>query len=226
MKRVLLLITLASAIVFASCSKKDNGSDNIEIVDPDYGYIPFYPGNYWVYEQFSIDTLGNETLLNEYDSVVITGTATVNSKSYIVFEGTFLSGPNEVDTILLLRDSSGYYVDPSGNIHMANNNFTDTLSFYTFTNNNTGDTLYQSWYTLEKEPSEISVGAGVFPTINFRGSILTFNPNPGVDDIRYKNRLYSHNVGLVLDTYFFLGSPKRFERRLARYHVDKNSAIH
>lgn len=226
MKRVLLLFAVATFLVLASCSKNDNESGGSQPTDPDYGYIPFYPGNYWIYEHFKIDSLGNETLQDVYDSVVITGTTTINSLSYYVFQGTFMSGVNDLDTVMILRDSAGYYVDPSGNIHMADNNFTDTLSYTAFTNNNTGDTLYQSWYKMEEEPGQATVEAGVFETVNYMGTILTHNPAPGVDSIRYKDQLYSRNSGQVLDTYFYLGAPLLFERRLIKYYVDENSVTY
>jgi hypothetical protein len=173
-----------------------------------------------VYDHYKIDGEGNETLLDYYDSIAITGTVVENGKSFLVFEGTW------ANMGMKLRDSSGYYVNPAGNIHMSEGHFDDTLSINTFQNNNTGDTLYQSWYQLLEDPSSVVVNAGEFETVNFRGTILTFNPNQGVDLIRYKDQLYSRNTGLVLDTYYFLGSPDKYERRLARFFVDQRSAVH
>ena len=225
MKRVKILGIAVLILTLASCNKNDdNNSDNTQLVPWDAGYIPFYPGNYWVYEQYKIDTLGNETLLNTYDSVVITGTTNINGIPYLVFEGIWMSGPDLVDTVYMLRDSLGYYVDPSGWIYFSDENFTDTLASSTLIIN--GDTLYESWYKMESEPQIVSVPAGTFDVLNYRGTIHTINPNPHVADIRYKDKLYSKNVGQVLDTYFYLGSPDRFERRLKHYFVDQRSAVH
>lgn len=220
MKRLLFLLSIPAIVVFISCSKNDMNSENTQLKELDFGYIPLYPGNYWIYDHYKIDKAGNETLLDSYDSIAITGTALENGKPYLVFEGTW------ANMEMKLRDSSGYYVNPAGNIHMSDDHFMDTLSFYTFRNNHTGDTIYQSWYQLLEDPGSVVVDAGAFETVNFRGTILTFNPNQGVDSIRYKNQLYSRNTGLVLDTYYFLGSTEKFERRLVRFFVDKRSAVH
>lgn len=226
MKRVNFLIIAALILIITSCSKDENNSGTTSLVIPEAGYIPFYPGNYWVYEQYMIDTLGNETMLNHYDSIAITGTTMVNGIQYLVFEGTWMSGPEFVDTIYMLRDSSGYYVDPSGWIHFTDQNFTDTLNTYTGLNNHTGDTLYQSWYKMESQLQNINVPAGEFDALNYQGTIYTHNPNQGVQVIRYKDRFYSNNVGMVLDTYFYLGSPNRMERRLKHYFIDQRSFIY
>jgi hypothetical protein len=226
MKRVHVLLLALLISISYSCSKEDNDNGNIELVPLNYGYIPFYPGNYWVYEHYKIDTLGNETLLNHYDSVFISGTETVNGISYIVFEGTWMSGAFIMDTLNMLRDSIGYYVNPSGIIHFTDQNFTDTLYSFTGVNNNTGEVMYESWYKMEPQPHIISVPAGDFEVLNYHGTVYTPNPNQGVQDYRYKDRLFAKNVGMVLDTYYFLGSPTKFERRLIRYLVDQRSAVY
>ncbi len=224
MKRVNVFIITVLILILASCSKNENNNSNTSLVIPDAGYIPFYPGNYWVYEHYKIDSLGNETFLETYDSVAITGTEMVNGIPYLVFEGTWMSGLELMDTVYLLRDSLGYYVDPSGWIHCTDQNFTDTLETFAMVVSN-NDTLYEVWYKMLSEPQIISVPAGEFEALNYQGTIYTHNPNQGVPDIRYKDRYYSNNVGLVLDTYFYLGSPYKMERRLKHYYVDKGSFI-
>lgn len=225
MKREIIFIIAILAIVLTSCSKSDN-TGNTQLVAADFGYIPFYPGNYWVYDVYQIDTLGNETLLNHYDSVAITGTEMLNNIPYIVFEGTFLKSSEILSSKILLRDSLGYIVDSEGKIHFSDENFSDTLVSYFATNNNTGDTLYKLTGKMEHEPSSVIVPAGDFETLNFMETIFTYNPPSNVPEIRYQDKLYSKNIGMVLDTYHYLGSPTRFERRLKHYYVDKNSAVH
>ncbi len=223
MKRVQILIIAALFITFASCSKDDDKNGDTILTAPEAGYIPFYPGNYWVYEQYRIDTLGNETLLNHYDSIVITGTTVIDGKSYYVFEGTWMSGSLAMDTLNMLRDSSGYYLSPSGNVNFTDQNFTDTLHTYTVVNNHTGDTLFQAWYKMESQPQMITVPSGEFEALNYLGTIYTHNPNQGVQEIRYTDRYFTKNVGMIFDTYYYIGSPNRMERRLKHYYVNENS---
>lgn len=225
MKRVNFLMIAALILVFFSCSENDDDMGSTQLVALDAGYIPFYPGNYWVYEQYRIDTLGNETILDTYDSVFISRIEVVNGIQYFVFEGTWMSSPDSIDNLFALRDSAGYFVDPSGTIYFTDQNFTDTLETFTFVISN-GDTLYESWYKMESEPQTISVPAGEFEALNYHGTIHTIYPNPQVPAIRYKDKLYSKNVGLVLDNYFYLGSPNRFERRLKHYYIDQQSFLY
>ena len=214
----MLFVIAAATLVLFSCDRTDDNPSSPS-VSWGAGYIPVYPGNYWIYEHYRIDTLGNEILQNDYDSIVVTGTTLQGGKSYIVFEGNWMSGSSGLDTVLMLRDSSGYYVDPGGRIHFSYVNFDDTLHTYLGLNNNTGDTLYDSWYKMEQEPQWVVVPAGTYEALSCRGTILTYHPNFGVPPLRYTDEMYSKNVGMVLDTYYYLGSPVRFERRLKRYQV-------
>lgn len=222
MKRVNFLMIVALMFAFFSCSEKDDDTGSTQLVTPEAGYIPFYPGNYWVYDQYKIDTLGNETLLNTYDSVFISGIEVVNGIQYFVFESTWMSGPDLTDTLYLLRDSAGYYVDPTGWIHFTDQNFTDTLETYSMVTPN-GDTLYDSWYKMLEEPQIISVPAGEFEALNYQGTIYTHVPSQGVPYTRYKDRYFTNDIGIVFDTYFYLGSPLRMERRLKHYYIDQQS---
>ena len=222
MKKGLIFVVAAATLTLLSCNRND---DNTPSPPGPWGagYIPVYPGNYWIYEHYRIDTLGNETLQNDYDSIVVTGKATVNGNSFIVFEGTWNSGPNALDTVLMLRDSSGYYVDPDGRIHFSYVNFSDTLNSIVSINKHTGDTLYELSYKMDKEPAWVTVPAGTFETLNCVGTVYTHIPNPGVPSLRYMDEMYAQGTGVVLRTYYYLGSPVRFERRLARYYVSDQS---
>jgi len=222
MKRVNFLIFTVLMFTLFSCSKDENNNGNTNLTPWEAGYIPLYPGNYWVYEHYKIDTLGNETFSDNYDSVVITGIEIIGGVQYFVFEGTWMSSPDPMDTLFALRDSAGYFVDPSGTIYFTDQNFTDTLETFTFVISN-GDTLYESCYKMESEPQVVTVPAGTFETLNYNGTIRTIYPAPNVQKIRDKDQLYAKNVGQVLDTYFYLGSPNRFERRLKHYFVNQQS---
>lgn len=222
MKKVKLFVVAAAILTLFSC---DKNSDDPSMSSGPWGagYIPVYPGNYWIYGHYHIDTLGNETLSNVYDSVVITGTASVGGHSYIVFMGTWMSGIDVVDTVMMIRDSLGYYVDPLGKIHFSYINFSDTLHTLVSLNNHTGDTLCELSYKMEKDPKWVTVPAGTFESLNYLGTVYTNDPNPNVPVYRYMDELYSKGTGLVLKTYYYLGSPLRFERRLVRYHVSDQS---
>ncbi len=222
MKKVMVFAVAAATFALISCNKNDEAPSTPS--GPwGAGYIPAYPGNYWVYEHIRIDTLGNETPQNTYDSIAVTGKAVIGGREYIVFKGTWRSAPELMDTVMLLRDSAGCYVDPAGEIHFSYSNFTDTLLAFNAVQNPAGDTMYTLWRRMEPEPQWVTVAAGTFQALNFRGTVLTSDPNPGVPAFRYQDKLFARNTGMVLDTYHYLGSPTRFERRLKRYHVSDRS---
>ena len=110
-------------------------------------------------------------------------------------------------------------MDPDGEIHFSYMNIKDTLLTFFWMNNNTGDTMNILWRKMETQPAWITLEAGSFGVVNFHGTVYTCDPNPGVSLLRYMDKLYSKGVGMVFDTYYFVGSPFRFERRLHHYHV-------
>jgi hypothetical protein len=213
----MIFVVAAATLTILSCNRSD---DETTTPAGPWGanYLPAYPGNYWVYGHYRIDTLGNETLQNTYDSLAVTGKASIDGQHYIVFEGTWMSGPDPMDTVMLLRDSAGCYVDPDGVIHFSYMNFTDTLHTH-YGVFNAGDTLFAVWKKMENEPQWVKVDAGSFEALNYKETVFTYEPNTGVPAFRHENTLFSKHVGMILDTYHYLGSPVRFERRLLRYHV-------
>ena len=218
MRKVFVIITLATTLALFSCNRNDE-TTSAPRTPWGAGYLPAYPGNYWVYGHYRIDTLGTEILQDTYDSIAVTGKTVIDGSEYIVFEGTWMSGPEFMDTVMLLRDSAGCYVDPAGRIHFSYTNFSDTLYLDFGVFNAAGDTLFARWRFMEENPQWVTVEAGTFEALNYKGTIQTFDPNPGVPALRYEKRMFSQNVGMVIDTYYYLGSPNRFERRLQRYLV-------
>jgi hypothetical protein len=218
MRKVMIFVVAAATLTLDSCNRNDETTP-APTAPWGAGYLPAYPGNYWVYGHYKIDTTGNEVLLNAYDSLAVTGKTWIAGKEYIVFEGTWMSGPEFMDTVMLLRDSAGCYVDPQGAIHFSYMNFDDTLFMDYGIFNAAGDTLYARWYMMDSDPQWVTVDAGTFEALNYKGTVYTYNPNPGVPVEREEKKMFSQNVGIVLSTYYYLGSPNRHERRLQRYHV-------
>lgn len=209
-----LMITL-----FASCEKDDLNSTN----DPaeKTNYLPLDVGNYWIYKHFDIDSLGNETEINKTDSIVIRRDTIINNNQYFILEGTnYPFNGGHWGIIDILRDSSGYLVNEKGQIKFSKDNFTDILAskIEVFEN----DTLYTLTYQMEKMTNPVTVPAGEFEVLNFKGTVLTHQQFKGTKNPRFLNNLYSNNVGKILQTYFFLSSPNFSEKRLVRYNIKKD----
>ena len=65
--------------------------------------------------------------------------------------------------------------------------------------------------------------AGLFEVLNFKGTALSYRDLSGIENPRYLNNLYAKGVGKVLQTYFFFHSPVISEKRLIKYHINKEN---
>lgn len=201
-----------------SCKKENSNLANN--TEKEFNYMPLQIGNYWVYKNYDIDSVGNETDLNKIDSVIIKRDTIINTKQYFVLEGTnypFRNGKWGI--IEIIRDSAGCIIDHNGKVKFSPNNFADTLASKIDTLY--GDTLDIQTYRMEKITNLVTVPAGEFSVLNFKGTVVTPLKNPGIQNPRYLNNLYANHVGRVLETYFFLSSPIISEKRLYKYHVLK-----
>ena len=206
-------------VYFTSCQK--DGAEPEPDIQKAHNYFPLEIGNYWIYSNYEIDTLGNEKDMNKKDSVIISRDTTIRGNQYYILEG--LKFPNNVShwsIIDILRDSSGYLVDDKGGIKFSATNFKDTL--YTFVQLNNEDTLYTLTYKMEKSNSLVTVPAGEFKALNFKGTVFTPFTIKGIKNPRYIDNYYAENVGKIFQTYFYMSSQKTFEKRLIRYKIENS----
>ena len=95
---------------------------------------------------------------------------TRESSWYYVFEGTnYPWSGGQWKVINMLRDSSGYLVDVHGIIRFAPDNFTEVLA--SKTEIHSGDTLYTLTYKMEAVHDEVTVPAGKFRVLNYKGTV-------------------------------------------------------
>jgi len=218
MKKALSVFFICCLVL--SCSKKD------EVVEPTPSNVDFTPmsvGNYWVYGNFRIDTLGNENQLPRIDSVSITGKEIIRSKTYYVFKGSYyFTSAGENSILWKLRDSSGYLVDTNGRIQFAHNNFSDSLDVYCLVNPRQNDTVYCHAYQLQKSVYPITVPAGTFNALNYQRLITLYGhyARPNVPNPREWDTFYANGVGRILETTFYASQPGHNEIRLLRYRVN------
>lgn len=212
--RNLILVGTALTLIFTSC-KKETVEKNIPSTTPDY--TPLSIGNYWVYQYYSIDTLGNENQ-SAYlrDSIVINRDTVINGKTYFILEGINMLQSPEWRIISLLRDSSDYLVNAGGEILFSSTNFTDVLSTKTHVMNS--DTLFTLQYSMQKE-STVNVPAGKFTALNYHGTLITTHPPSYIKNPRNLPTYYAAGVGKILHSYYYLSSPTRHEKRLVKYYV-------
>ena len=201
-------------VIIISCQKND------ELEVSKSNFTPLKIGNYWIYKNYNVDSIGNETEISTIDSVVITRDTIINSMKFFIFEGTNYPFIRERQIIDILKDSSGYLVNSKGQILFSENNFIDTL-YKRVELGGVNDTIFTCTYKMEKPNYSVTVPAGTFDVLNFKGTLFSYvnlqeNQNP-----KYMNTYYADNVGKILITYLYLNSPMIIERRLLRYHIEE-----
>jgi len=207
--RKLIVLSLTMALLYA-CQKITNSE-----ISAESSYTPMEIGKYWIYAHYLIDANGHAIPQSRTDSVIITGDTLVNGSRYYVFKGTnYPWNGSQWQTIAMLRDSSGYLLDVNGNIRFAEDNFSEVLARKTETQN--GDTLYTLTFKMEVMSGMITVPAGSFETLNYRGTVTMPHERPGIQNPRYINTLYAKETGKILETYFFLNDARINEKRLLR----------
>lgn len=216
MRKVILLLCVTT-IVFVSCKKEE------EVIEQNpastENYNPLTIGSYWVFETFLIDEQGVESSTSTIDSIIVDRDTIINGNTYMVVEGT--NNPYNGGSwgiVRIIRDSLDYIVNDAGVILFSSTDFSSVLHERVEVYNL--DTLYKTTYAMEETPGLITVPAGEFNVLNFKGSLITYNPNQDITNPRYLNHYYADGIGKILETYFYLSSPRIYEKRLVRYHIE------
>lgn len=212
MKNFLLLFAL-TILAFSAC--KDYDSDFY----PDYANLD--TGNYWIYERYKLDSNGVSSPMGVFDSIFVAEDTMINGVLYHRYmEDQYLSPPGY--EVVFLRDSLHYLVDESGQRLFSSENFSETLWDHTITIQNGShtniDTICDIFRKMTDDNLNISVAAGTFSTKNAQ---LVYQMYPGFDQggtVRYMERRYAENVGLIEETLpFFISDKNYIVRRLVRY---------
>ena len=195
-------------ISLLSCTKSD---DTTPPASEDY--MALKVGNYWIYQNYEIDTNGVASPTDDWDSAYISKDTVVNGKTYYkAHRKPIMASLSQL--IHLLRDSSGYMVDVHGEILMSEQNFTDTLMVDT-----ANAFLYRGYLKMVAKDSLVTVPAGDFITRTARMSVIPVDPNDP-HPVRYTYDVYAKNIGRIKNHSFFYNSDKHFESRLVRYHTE------
>jgi hypothetical protein len=208
MKRYFTLFLIAAA-AFSSCKKDDDCTCPAPVTPtaatPANNYIKLAIGNYWVYDDYTVDTNNVATLDAAYDSAYVYDDSVINGNTYYKLFDLYLT--------TLLRDSSGFIVDQSGKVHFTNVVFNLPIAFTDY-----GAGIgYSEQMTLSTQVSQ-TVPAGTFTAYDWQTTAHFDSPHPW-SAVRYAHAYYSENVGKVKQVYFFYSQSETHERRLNHYHV-------
>lgn len=206
-----LFFIAVAVIFFVSCEQVD------ETVQLFTSYQPVAPGSYWVYDHYLVKPDHSAELIpDRRDSLYVAGDTIIRGETYAVIRGTDKKlGIREPELLCMMRDSSGYLVNQAGEILLATDRFGEVVRTQDFIINGT-DTMYTCTYVMHQTDAPVTVPAGTFEVIDYRGKVVDrFHTQP-----RYRHDYYARDIGKVLSTYFYLSdSTQYFESRLVKFQI-------
>lgn len=206
-------------MVIYSCNK-NKGTDpttpttNITTY-PNYSQLKV--GNYWVYEEFYIDTNGVATPRNIFDSCFIEKDTIINSQTYFKLNSPYMAGDTDIS---FLRDSLHYIINSDGYIVFTSKDFSNVFyvgSYIALPS----DTICQITRKMIDKDVSVTTPAGNYITTNAKTTYNMFPHWNVAGSLRYRKARYAKNVGLVIETGpFSLTDPNYIEKRLVRFHLN------
>lgn len=221
MKNSTLSILLIVCTIFIfSCKKEFVSKPNVvEHETVNYpNFSKFNVGTYWVYQQFIIDTLGNETPTNNYDSCYVEADTIINGLTFNVINKANPNSSSLPRIRNLTRDSLHYIVDLGEKIIFSSEDFQTIFDSHDYIINNV-DTFYHVNKRMANKDFTVNTPVGTFITSDYVQEYYYHFPT--FDNPRVMHTRYAENVGLVIETIpFFSSNPNYTERRLIRYHLN------
>jgi len=220
MKNLKFCLTLLVLLLFIISCKKDKTEPapapvSYALQYSDYSQLKV--GNYWVYQTYQVDSLGNSTCMYSLDSCFVEKDTLINGHIYFkVYRNYYV--PFLIN--LYIRDSLHYVVDAGGNILFSSQDFTTVFDHY-YTTASFSDTAAEVVAKMEDPNLLVTIEAGTFLTCDYRLTYYMYpnwsaNGNP-----RIRHTRYARDIGIVMETLpIYFGNPNYIERRLLRYHLN------
>lgn len=214
MKQVLLVC--ASAMLLFSCTKKEASVQETNPSNPPAptytisDYTKLTPGNYWIYQEVSIDTLNNITALPGFDSCYIKGDTVINGNPYAIMVNL---PPAVSNNETYLRDSASFLVNNHGGLLFT------CADFNTVIYKDSVPGVYTLSYSVSSTPSTVLTPMGTYSCYDCMGT-FTYLTKVSLPPVRYAHNYYSASLGLVDVTTFYIASPNTLQFWLVRARVN------
>ena len=215
MKKLMLTAVICS-VVFFGCSKEEEVKEDISPVETPQiiKHMPLAIGNYWVYDTYQIDTLGNESIFSSSDSAYVDRDTLINDKVYYIIEGDFNA---KMATGNIIRNESNSILYSDGSIRFTTNNLASIFRRDT-TNVGGGNSIHMKIWVNVPTPT-ILVPAGSFACYD-RETEMTPTQIDYPWGTRSQHSYYNKTAGVVLSEFHFYSSPSIFETRLVRFNIN------
>ena len=219
-EKIKLPFLAASCAVLLICSCEKDDQDDNQVTPPPIvydNYSQLRVGNYWIYQRFEVDSLGNGTPTSVYDSCYVEKDTLINNQVYFKVYRPQPASPNQ--SYSYLRDSLHYTVNPLGEIVFSSLDFTTIFQDQYFINGI--DTMHRYTTRMADQNLLVSTPAGNLVTSNFKKNYEMFGGMAVNGLNRPINTRYTKDVGMVTETLiFFSAQTTYFERRLVSYHLN------
>lgn len=174
-------------------------------------------GNYWIYQRFNVDSIGNATPTSVYDSCYVEKDTIINSITYYKLVKPSISSALSYS---FLRDSLNYTVNHIGTILFSSQDFS-TIFESNYLMAGVGDTLCHKVKKMTDQNMIVTTPAGTFITSNAKETYFMY-PAWSFNGVkRERENRYSENIGIIIETLtFFVSNPNYTERRLLRYNLN------
>lgn len=214
MKRVFLI--MAGIVLLASSCKKGE-TDTPTPSTPTADYMQLKVGNYWVYDRYRVDSLGNETIYEAADSNIIIGDTIIRDELF------FKKMHNHPHQLTYVRDSNGYLINDQGEILFSDHDFSNILRADTV-----GGNYFYIEYSMMQSDTSTVVPFGTYDALTYRGKVIPLKPEYPFG-INYLYYFYADSLGMIKSSYYYGSYPYiRTEMRLASFgniEIGKNQDI-
>jgi len=219
MKNVMLIAVISTAVLIG-CSKEkltENKESSSSCVDyQSVDFIPLTIGNYWVYDTYRIDTLGNETISNSGDSAYVDRDTIINGKTFYIIEGD-LYAKQAIGNNIRNENNSILYYNTSDNFEKIV--FTTNSIGTVYNQANIGNNLLQLTTWTNAGTQNITVDAGNYLCYQRETEVTPLVSGYPIGT-RSQYRYYNSSVGVVINQFFFASSPELYETRLVSYNIN------
>ncbi len=219
MKKLSIALVCISILMTYACKKTKETEPEVDppIASDVSNYSQLKVGNYWIYQEFKIDTNNIATPTTVFDSVYIEkDTLMWGNPCFKVVKPSSMG-----KRFYFLRNANDCIVDYDGIKLFSFSNFSTPLYSRVEVIPSTTDTIYKVVRKMTDKDLSVTVPAGTFITSNAQ---LTYNIYPkyaSAGAIRYAHSRYAENVGLITETLpFYLSLGGYTELRLVRYHLN------
>lgn len=215
--RTSILLLTMSCLIF-SCKKKKNESvaeTPATPASPAYNYMPLKIGNYWIYDQYTIDPSGNETY-NTTDSVYIAKDTTIAAVNYFVLEN---GGMAPYATRIMIRQSGSDIVTPTGTFYYKHNDTLTVLEDY-YQVTSPSDTISYNVSRMGQINKTTTVSAGTFTTSSYNTHVTIWPSYITCCSSFLRSRRFAENTGVVSENMLQFVSGTHIDRRLKRFHLN------